>query len=435
MQGGIQFQAALRLLVHRLGVILETVASGLLGLVHGRVGIAQNLLGVLAVVGDHRYADTGPDMKIAPLEREGLPQHMQNLLGHAFHGGRVIDTGEHDQEFVAGQARHHIVGTQAAGQAIRHLDQHQVAGAMTEGIVDLLEAIQIQVHDHGLLALALAHADRLLHAIETEYAVGQAGQGIEIGLLDQLLLVRLALADVFHRQQETAGAAFIAILLENRRDGQHNPETLPAGPTGTDLALPGPPLAQLLDHLVEQLGRVGTGPDQLEQVLPQHFLAVAAGHDFEGVIGFLDPQLGIQHHQCHLALGDGVVQPLQALLALLQIPGAPFDALFQLAVDLLKSRFLLQQTFGSAVERVDQLPHLARTGSDLQLAAGMAGQLLGKFHRLAEGTPRPPQDQQKHAEIDQGGDHRNQQVVAQDAGHLPVETAEVDVQPYPAQQG
>ena len=46
-----------------------------------------------------------------------------------------------------------------------HLLQAEIAGGMAKGVIDLLEAIQVQTEDRGLLAVAGCLGQTLLHAI------------------------------------------------------------------------------------------------------------------------------------------------------------------------------------------------------------------------------------------------------------------------------
>ena len=63
-------------------------------------------------------------------------------------------------------------------------------------VVDLLEAIQINVeHRHGK-TLAPRQHHRLVDAVSQQHAVGQVGQGVMVGQVFQLRLQRLFLGDV-----------------------------------------------------------------------------------------------------------------------------------------------------------------------------------------------------------------------------------------------
>ena len=74
---------------------------------------------------------------------------------------------------------------------------------MAKGVVDLLEAIQIQAQDRGLLSVAGGLGQTLLHSIFQQKPIGQPGEQVVVRLVNQLLMQLLAVGDVLH-QDETA---------------------------------------------------------------------------------------------------------------------------------------------------------------------------------------------------------------------------------------
>ena len=69
---------------------------------------------------------------------------------------RIGQTREHDHEFIAAQAGDLALHTVTAElvdyalQSLRHLAQQCIAGAMTQGVVDALELIQIDVQQRQM---------------------------------------------------------------------------------------------------------------------------------------------------------------------------------------------------------------------------------------------------------------------------------------------
>ena len=78
---------------------------------------------------------------------------------------------------------------------------------MPEGVVDLLEAIEIQAQDRGLLSVAGCLSQALLHAIFQQKPVGQPGEQVMVRLVNQLLMHLLPVGDVLHQHK----AAFAAL--------------------------------------------------------------------------------------------------------------------------------------------------------------------------------------------------------------------------------
>ena len=63
-------------------------------------------------------------------------------------GSRGIgDVGAHDDELVAPEPRHGVLGPDCCGEAIRHRREHLISGGMTVRVVDPLEPIEIDEVD------------------------------------------------------------------------------------------------------------------------------------------------------------------------------------------------------------------------------------------------------------------------------------------------
>ena len=72
----------------------------------------------------------------------------------------VVDVGqvlEKHNEFVAAEARHRVAGAADPLQPPGDLHQQAVAGAVAEGVVDELEAVEVE-EEHGEVAAAAAAA-------------------------------------------------------------------------------------------------------------------------------------------------------------------------------------------------------------------------------------------------------------------------------------
>jgi hypothetical protein len=87
------------------------------------------------------------------------------------------------------------------GEALRHLQQHVVAGAVAERVIDDLEAIEVQVQhcDHFPDGAAAEPAQPLVQPVHEHGAVGHPGEWIGGGPQLQGGKVNLAFGDVAHR--------------------------------------------------------------------------------------------------------------------------------------------------------------------------------------------------------------------------------------------
>ncbi len=65
---------------------------------------------------------------------------------------------------------------------------------MTERVVDLLEAVEIDQQDRKSFLIAMRSQDRLLQAIEEERAIGKIGQRVVIGQVGDALIGHVTLA-------------------------------------------------------------------------------------------------------------------------------------------------------------------------------------------------------------------------------------------------
>src|SRR4051794_8165221 len=104
MQFALANETELSEVVHSGGVRLERVASELLGAVHRAVGIAQEMLGLRAVIGEEGDACTGRHEQLVAAERDGTANHREELLGDDARRLRVTDPWEKQDEVIAAEA-------------------------------------------------------------------------------------------------------------------------------------------------------------------------------------------------------------------------------------------------------------------------------------------------------------------------------------------
>ena len=175
----------------------EAALAIALGYVHGGVCVADQLVGAdrRGSLQD-RDADGAAHDQLLAGDHQRLAQVLEHPLGDL--GGRVgaVEVLQQHDELVAAEARGGVAGADAVGQALGHVDQRGVAGAMAEAVVDGLEVVDVEEHDPELALLSARTADRVAHALHEQRPVGQVGHGVVEGLVGELLLEDLALADV-----------------------------------------------------------------------------------------------------------------------------------------------------------------------------------------------------------------------------------------------
>ena len=185
------------------------------------------------------------------------------------------------------------------------------------GIVDGLETVQVEKGDRQRVVLAVATQHRLLQAVPQQHAVGQTGQGVEMGNVFELLLMRLVGGDVGEQRHVMLG---LAVLVAHGADGQDLGIQLTVLVPVPDFATPLACAQQRGPHGAVELRPLPPGT-QDTGCLADRFLAAEPGdagerivdlHDVAPGIGDDDAFHGVREHACRqlerlfgpLALGD-----------------------------------------------------------------------------------------------------------------------------------
>ena len=209
LQGAVQAlferDAGVEAPLHLLGEELEAVAPTFLGAVHGDIGLAQQHLGVGAVVRIGADADAAGDDVLLPGQQHRDAEPFADPFGdRARHGvaDRVVE--QHD-EFVAAKTGDGV-GLAHAQHQLRGDDAQQfVADAVAERVVDALEFVEVDEHHRQPRTMALGAPDRMAEAVEEQRAVRQAGQQVVGGLVLHRLLVFAPLGDVVRHVHDRIG--------------------------------------------------------------------------------------------------------------------------------------------------------------------------------------------------------------------------------------
>ena len=180
--------------------------------VHGDVRVADQRLDVRAVIGVDRDSDGCLDLDREAAHEQGLRDLLAELVRERQRGRRIRELRGDDSELVAAEAGDRVAFSQRAVQTARNLAQEPIAAGMTEGVVDLLEAVEVEQHHGEARPVPFRQPQRLPGPVLEERPVGQSGEGVVERLMlglphlllerllaaAQRLLVPLALADVDH---------------------------------------------------------------------------------------------------------------------------------------------------------------------------------------------------------------------------------------------
>ena len=147
--------------------------------VHRHVGVADQVLGrdVRAREGD---ADGGGHDEVAAGHGDRLRERELHALGHRGRLARIADVLQQHGELVAAQPGDGVARTERPAQPARDGLEELVAGLVPEGVVDRLEAVEVEEqHRAAPTAAAPARApQRPREAVEEERAVRQAGERV-----------------------------------------------------------------------------------------------------------------------------------------------------------------------------------------------------------------------------------------------------------------
>jgi hypothetical protein len=175
-----------------------------LGSIERQIGILQELIGILSVLGRQRNADADPDNELVAADIVGRGDLLDDEAGKGCDCRRVAVAAKlHDREFVSAESRDGIVLADAFAEPVGDLLQQGVADRVTERVIDVLEVIEIEAKYRELTA-ALGKPQRLLELLSEQRPVGQIGQRVVARHVRDLFLGLLPLGDVLEGRNPAA---------------------------------------------------------------------------------------------------------------------------------------------------------------------------------------------------------------------------------------
>ncbi|GJE72896.1 hypothetical protein CHKEEEPN_4457 [Methylorubrum podarium] len=245
-----------------------------LRLVEGEVGLLEEALDILRdIARGQGDADAHPDLDDDPVEGVGRGDHLDQALGQCRGPGRILDAGEHG-ELVAPEPRHHVVAAHMAPQPLGHRPQQVIADRVAEAVVDRLEPVEVEAeHGERRLGVGAQRLDPLGADLAQAGAVGQVGEAVVAGHVDDARLVAPPLGDVL--------------------EGRHPAAALGHGPVGHG---DDPPVGEFAQHRFRPVSgqrRAGAFADRVDRdaalVAPDRHQRLddgALAHaDMDGVLG------------------------------------------------------------------------------------------------------------------------------------------------------
>ncbi len=298
-------------LVHR-----NPVAPGMLGRVAGHVGLAHQFAGAARGGGKGGDTDARAHVVEPPFPGEAHRADLLDELARHLLRLRQVAIEQQQAELIAAQPRQGVGGAGAVGENPAQLAQQHVARRVPGGIVDHLEAVEVDEAQRMLGRPLLGVGQGALQLLLELGAVEQPGEGIVGGVIAQLTLHRPGLGDVLEHQH---GADDLAIAGAHRRRAILDIVllALAADQRGAVLQVEHPGVLQAASHRAFQ-GLAGVAVEHVED----QFVGRADGV-LQGPAGH---RLGHRVHEGHAAAGvggqhgiaDGIQGHLQAFLFLVQ---------------------------------------------------------------------------------------------------------------------
>ena len=249
---------------HRRLEDFDAVAADALGVIHREFGVLEHLLGAVRLAFGERQADRGGEEDFAVVEGDRRAQACGACVSAkaTMRAGSLSDI-RISGELVARQPRQRVLRLEQPGQPARDGEQDRIADRDADRIVDLLEAVEID-HQHRRpdLRVGAGKGEGRLHAVDEQFAVGQAGEIVVHRVEQQPLFGLLEIGDVGERADQ---AHHFAVGADHRPRLQREPEIMAVG--GAQAEILGEAAAPLLDDAVER-GAEAVAVERMQHVEP-----------------------------------------------------------------------------------------------------------------------------------------------------------------------
>ncbi|OHD68141.1 MAG: hypothetical protein A2177_03385 [Spirochaetes bacterium RBG_13_68_11] len=137
-----------------------------------------------------RDADADPEVQRVAVEDERCPERLYELVSDKGCVSVGRQEREQDGELVAALAEHEVAGSHGAADPAGRLPQHPVAGLVAEGVVDVLEVVEVEEEERlrPVRAEPVGPGQGFPQPVLEGLAVREAGQLVDVREGGELLL-------------------------------------------------------------------------------------------------------------------------------------------------------------------------------------------------------------------------------------------------------
>ena len=193
-----QFEALPDLLVQCRIEEHEDAATGILGPVRRRIGVAGQRHRIRAIPGTDRHTGPTSEGHRTRGQTDGFAGRVQQTDGMSFGLDRRVQFHDHNQELVAGHMGHAMGWRVMLLQPPCRLRNDRIAGTRAETVIDLAECVDVEVnHTNGAASL-----DGVLQKVEGKPSVRQPGELVIGFSMGQPCLDGASFSQVFLNRQK-----------------------------------------------------------------------------------------------------------------------------------------------------------------------------------------------------------------------------------------
>ena len=222
---------------------------------------------------DQDHADAGgqPSWPRPVDEARLLGDQGDDVAGDVLRGG-AISLGEQDGELVTAESGDQVGAPHPHPQQFGHRDDQLVTGAVAEGVVDLLEVVEVHHQQRSAGAVPLAQVEVALELLIEAAPVREPGQRVVLGQVCQLRLEAPTLGHVDRIEQQLVGYA-VPVVHDDALERHVDPVAVAV----LDPRLGRDPPRRARDDLADEPSHLGRLRAERERVVADEVVADPAG--------------------------------------------------------------------------------------------------------------------------------------------------------------